>query len=139
MIESKRSVSVCLIPKSNELDVPRTQAEERREKRKDEDDSFRKDLGILLEILDSASSEPLETRIKNKVRGLKGNLMKTQEERDVLRNNNQEMESKLAQLLKGELREGIRQKHKSINNASLQTTWTFTEQPRRWAMKRGKI
>lgn len=88
--------------------MPRTQAEERREKRKDEDDSFRKDLGILLEILDSASSEPLETRIKNKVRGLKGNLMKTQEERDVLRNNNQEMESKLAQLLKGEFREGIR-------------------------------
>lgn len=105
MLDAKRSVSVCLIPKSNELELPRTHAEERREKKKDEHNSFRKDLGILLEILgdqvDSTSKDPLETRILSKVRELKGILMKTQEERDVLRNNNQEMESKLAQLLKG--------------------------------------
>lgn len=101
--EQKRSVSVCLLPKSNELEVPRSREEERQEMKKDEHTRFLKDLAIVLEILEGQNddSDPLEIRILNGVKVLKAISIDLQEERDVLRNNNLEMESKLGALFAG--------------------------------------
>lgn len=60
-----------------------------------------------MDVLDENQSEscingdPLESRIVNGVKELKEKWLAVQEERDVLKNNNRDLESKLAKLLSG--------------------------------------
>lgn len=57
-----------------------------------------------MEVLDYTSNsckDPLEKRIIEGVRELKEKWRRAQEDRDVLRKNNQELEAKLGQLLGG--------------------------------------
>lgn len=71
--------------------------------KKDEHTRFLKDLAMILEVLEDHKddSDPMEMRIVNRVKLLKENSINLQEDRDVLRNNNVEMESKLGALLTG--------------------------------------
>lgn len=104
--DSKRSISVCAMPKSNCVEVPKTDAEQRREKQAEAHNKFLNELGVLIEVLNNDrnnnnADQPLEKRILLAVEMLKDKWMQVQEERDVLRNNNHELESKFRQLLKG--------------------------------------
>lgn len=97
---------MCLIPKHNELEGPKTEAEERREKKTNVHNTFINEMGVLMDLLDNKSEsgindDSLEKRILNGVKGLKEKWLRVEEERDLLRNNNQELESKLGQLLAG--------------------------------------
>lgn len=102
--DTKRSISVCTIPKQNDYEAPKSGAEQRREQKTNEHNTFLNELGVLMEVLDytsNACDDPLEKRIIEGVRELKEKWRRAQEDRDVLRNNNQELEAKLDQLLGG--------------------------------------
>lgn len=103
--DTKRSISVCAMPKSgNDLEVPPTEAEQLREKKTNAHNTFLNELGVLVDVLDhtvSSCNDPLEKRIIDGVKSLKEKWLKVQEDYDVLRNNNQELEVKFGLLLTG--------------------------------------
>lgn len=94
------------MPKSSELENPNSEAEQKREQKANEHNAFLNQLGVLMEVLDHDShscKDPLEKRIVDGVKDLKEKWLTVQEERDVLKNNNQELEQKFGELFAGKL------------------------------------
>lgn len=106
LLDTKRSVSVCAMPpKPTELEVAKSDAEQRREQLANEHNAFLNELGVLVEVLHEdnrgASGDPLEKRILHGVKVVKQKWLQVQEERDVLKKNNQELETKLGEIFAG--------------------------------------
>lgn len=92
---------MCLIPKRDELDGPGNRDPE--EGPKEAHTSYLKKLAISLDLLDTENNEtdPLELRILGTIKSLKEHSINLQEERDILKSNSLEVESKLESLLTG--------------------------------------
>lgn len=92
---------MCTMPQhGNGLEVP--EAEQRRVRKADDHNAFLNELGVLVQVLDHSSQsgdDPLEKRILKGVKVIRDQHLAMQEEREVLVNNNQELQSKLGELL----------------------------------------